>query len=411
MLGFGDTYSLMRHILPVMAIPKRARNPSLSPKTVVCVLFTALFGTVLPGLAEANLHRYILYVGTYSVRGSRGIYAYDFDGKTGVLSPLGLKAKSTNPSFVILSPDGRVLYAVTEVAEYKGQSSGAIQAYQVDAKTGDLKLMSEVASGGAGPCYLAFDKTKSFLLTANYGGGSVAVFPLRAGGKIGEASGFVQHHGSGLNPERQGKPHPHAIETTLDNQFAIAADLGLDQLLVYKFDSNNGRLSPSDPRFAKVHGGSGPRHFAFHPNRQFLYLVNEIDSSVSVFAYDPQGTLVEKQTITALPKGFTGQSDASDIEVDASGSYLYVSNRGADTITVFGIDPEGAMLTLIETVPSSGKTPRFTIDPSGQFMLVGNENSDNVVVFHIDRKSGRLTKISEIAHVISPIGFAFLEAR
>jgi 6-phosphogluconolactonase len=182
----------------------------------------------------------------------------------------------------------------------------------------------------------------------------------------------------------------------------------LDQLLVYKFDPGKGRLSPSDPPFAKVHGGSGPRHFAFHPNRQFLYLVNEIDSSLSVFAYDPQGTLVEKQTITALPKGFTGQSDAADIEVDASGNFLYVSHRGADNISVFGINPETGMLKLVETVTSGGKAPHFAIDPNGNFLFVAKQNSDHAVVFRIDRKSGRLTKFGETDYVVSPFSVAFL---
>jgi 6-phosphogluconolactonase len=348
-------------------------------------------------------------VGSYSVRGSRGIYAYTFDADTGTLFPLGLKAESVNPSFVLLAPDGKALYAVSEVAEYKGQSSGSIRAYRVDAKTGDLQLINEVASGGAGPCYLAFDKSGSFLLAANYGGGSVAAFPILSGGKIGEASGIVEHHGSSSNPERQAKPHPHAIETTFDNRFAIAADLGLDQLLIYKFDTGRGQLLPADSPFAKVHVSSGPRHFAFHPNRHFLYLVNEIDSSVSVFAYHSEGTLAEKQTISALPAGFVGQSDAADIEISPSGNYLYVSNRGAENIGVFGIDTKTGMLMRIETVPSGGRTPHLKITPNGKFLAVANENSDNVVAFRIDEKSGRLKKFAQIEHVASPVSFAFLD--
>jgi 6-phosphogluconolactonase len=380
-------------------------------RVVTGFLLLGSLSSLSPAAAK-KVHRYIAYVGTYQERGSKGIYAYRFDSSSGRLSAMGLQAEASNPAFLRLAPKRHILYSVNEIDNYQRTQSGAVSAYRTDAKTGALTLLNQVSSVGAGPCYLSLDKTGKFLLTANYEGGSVTAIALLPDGELGEASSSVQHHGSSVHPDRQKGPHAHFIETTFDNRFAIVADLGLDQLLVYKFDSSKGSLTPAAPPFAKLRSGSGPRYFAFHPNHRYLYLVNEITSSVTAFSYDAQtGTLQEKQTISSLPKDFKGHSDASEIHIDASGRFVYVSNRGPDTIAVFRIHPTSGTLEMVETVASGGKRPRcFAIDPSGKFLLAANQDSDNVVTFRIDPKSGRLSKLDETGGVISPVSLAFLAA-
>jgi 6-phosphogluconolactonase len=386
------------------------------PKSISVRIVTALFLLVsLSASSSASakkVHKYIVYVGTYQERGSKGIYAYRFDSKSGRLSELGLQAEASNPAYLRLAPEQHVLYSVNEIDNYQEQQSGAISAYRTDAKTAALTLLNQVSSVGAGPCYLSLDKTGKFLLTANYGGGSVTAIELLPDGKLGKATASVQHYGSSVHPDRQKGPHAHFIETTFDNRFAIVADLGLDQLLVYKFDSSKGSLIPAATPFAKLQSGAGPRYFAFHPNHRYLYLVNEITSSVTVFSYNAEtGTLQEKQTISTLPKDFKGHSDASEIHMDTSGRFVYVSNRGPDTIAIFRINPTNGTLEMMETVASGGKRPRcFAIDPSGKFLLAANQDSDNIVTFRIDPKSGRLSKVGETGGVISPVSLAFLEA-
>src|ERR1700724_2166953 len=228
------------------------------------ILLVALSSTLLAAAAPAEHHRkYLFYVGTYTEEGSKskGIYAYRFDADTGEIAELGLAAETTNPSFVALHPNGRFLYAVNEVANYKGPNSGGVSAFSIDHVTGKLTFLNEVPSRGADPCYIIVDKTGRYVLVANYTGGSIAVFPVLEDGKLGEASAFVQHTGHGTNPSRQEGPHAHSIDLSPDNRLAMVDDLGLDELLVYKFDSAKGSLTPSDPPFAKLDPGAGPRHF------------------------------------------------------------------------------------------------------------------------------------------------------
>ena len=263
--------------------------------------------TVIVSAAPAK-GKYLFYVGTYTEEGSKskGIYAYRFDAATGQITPLGLAAETTNPSFVALHPNGRFLYAVNEVGKYQGPNSGGVSAFSIDRATGKLTFLNEVPSRGADPCYITVDKTGKHVLVANYTGGSVAVFPVLEDGKLGEASAFVQHTGKGTNPERQEAPHAHSIDLSPDNRFAMVDDLGLDELLVYKFDSTKGSLVPNDPPFAKLDAGAGPRHFALHPSGKFAYVVTEMHSSVTAFSADlGSGTFHPVQTISTLPKGFT----------------------------------------------------------------------------------------------------------
>jgi 6-phosphogluconolactonase len=357
--------------------------------------------------------KYVVYVGTYTDHGSKGIYAYDFDSVTGRLEARGLQAEAANPSFQVVSANQRFLYSVSEVGDYKGEKSGALLAYQIDSNTSKLTPLNQVATKGAGPCHLSIDKTGKFVLVANYDSGSVVVSPVGVDGRLVEASGFVQHKGAGVDPDRQTGPHAHFIESSADNRFALAADLGLDEILVYQLDSSKGVLSPATPAYAKVKGGSGPRHFVFHPNGRFLYLLNEMASAVTVFSYDAaNGGLQEKQTVSALPKDFSGKSDAAEIQIDAAGKFLYTSNRGSDSVTVFAIAPDSGTLSVVQNISTGGKTPRhFTLDPSGKYLLAANQESNNIVTFTVDRRTGKLTKASEVSNISAPVCLTFVELK
>ena len=380
----------------------------------VVTLLSALFVSTLLSVAAGEAHgTYIFYVGTYTEDGSKskGIYAYRFDSETGQTMPMGLAAETTNPSFVALHPNGRFLYAVNEVGNYKGPNSGGVSTFSIDRATGKLTFMNEVPSRGADPCYITVDKTGKYVLVANYTGGSIAVFPVLPDGKLGEASAFLQHSGHGVNPERQEKAHAHSIDLSPDNRFAMVDDLGLDELFVYKFDSSNGSLTPNDPPFSTLDPGSGPRHFVLGPRGKFAYVISEMKSTVTAFSNDAKtGTLRPMQTVSALPRGFTAQNDDAEIEIHPSGRFLYASNRGSDTITVFAVDPGKGTLTPVEYTSTQGKIPRsFEIDPTGKFLFAENQKSDNIVVFRIDAKSGHLTPTGQVLDVGSPVCLKFLK--
>jgi 6-phosphogluconolactonase len=383
-----------------------------SARTVT--LLVALCSTLLAAAAPAELHRkYLFYVGTYTEEGSKskGIYAYRFDADTGEIAELGLAAETTNPSFVALHPNGRFLYAVNEVGNYRGPDSGGVSAFSIDRATGKLTFLNEVASRGADPCYITVDKTGKYVLVANYTGGSLAVFPVLEDGTLGEASAFIQHSGHGANPKRQEKAHAHSIDLSPDNRLAMVDDLGLDELLVYKFDSSKGSHTPNSPPFVKLDAGAGPRHFALSPSGKFAYVVAEMQSTVTVLSNDSDsGTPHRLQTISTLPKSFTGQNDDAEIQMYPSGKFLYASNRGSDTIAVFAVDSSKGTLTPIEYTPTQGKIPRsFGIDPTGKFLFAENQKSDNVVVFAIDAKTGHLTPTGKVLDVGSPVCVKFLK--
>jgi 6-phosphogluconolactonase len=307
---------------------------------------------------------------------------------------------------------GHFLYAVNEAQKYQGQASGGVSAFAVDPKTGKLTFLNEVASRGADPCYISLDKTGKFVLVANYTGGNVAVFPIHSDGRLGEATGFIQHQGSGPNHDRQEGAHAHWIEVTPDNRYAIVADLGLDELLVYHFNAAKGVLTPNNPPFTKVAPGSGPRHFAFHPNGERAYVIEEMVGAVNTFSYDSKkGALHLLQTVPTLPTSFSGENTTAEVEVHPNGKFVYASNRGRDSIVVYAVDPKAGTLKLVEDVPTQGKTPRnFQIDPTGTRIFVANQGSGNIVVFHINTTTGRLTPEGEPLQVPNPVCIKFVPA-
>jgi 6-phosphogluconolactonase len=272
--------------------------------------------------------------------------------------------------------------------------------------------LNQVPTRGAGPCYVSLDKTGAYVLVANYDSGSIASFPVQGDGSLGTASGFVQHSGFGPNKERQSGPHAHWIGTSPDNRFALAVDLGLDQVIVYGFDAGNGVFTPMLSGFAKVKPGSGPRHLAFHPNGKFAYVISEMASTVTVFSYHAKnGSFSSLQTISTLPADYSAPNDAAEIAVYPSGKFLYASNRGHDSIAIFAIDQKKGTLKSLGQVLTGGKTPRhFAIDPTGAYLLAENEASNNVVVFHIDPASGSLTPTGQTIEVPSPVCITFVAA-
>jgi 6-phosphogluconolactonase len=390
-------------------------NSRYSPRSlryIALLVVTFLFTTLAAFAAEAG--KYLFYVGTYTEEGSKskGIYAYRYDAATGDVTSLGLAAETTNPSFVAPHPNGKFLYAVNEVGNYKGPNSGGVSAFSIDHATGKLTFLNEVASRGADPCYITVDPTGKFVLVANYTGGSVAVFPVLADGKLGEASSFVQHTGHGPNAARQEGPHAHSIDLSPDNRFAMVDDLGLDQVLVYKFDSAKGTLTPNDPPFVKVDAGAGPRHFALHPTGKFAYVISEMGHTVTVFSNDAaNGRLQVLQTIPTMPADFKGRNDDAEIVVHPSGKFVYASNRGDDSIVIYAIDASKGTLVQVGRVPTGGKEPRnFEIDPTGALLFAENQNSNNIVIFRIDQKTGQLTPTGKVLDVASPVCIRFLAA-
>ncbi len=382
---------------------------------IALLLVLPMLVTRARGADRSGGRDFLAYVGTYTGKNSKGIYVFRFDAASGKLTPIGLAAESKSPSYLAIHPNHRFLYAANEGGDFGGQKTGAVSAYSIDRKTGKLTFLNQVSSHGAGPCHVTVDKTAKNVFVANYDGGSIAVLPIGADGKLHEASAAIQHHGSSVNKERQQEPHAHCINTSPDNRFTLVADLGLDEILVYRFDPAKGLLTPNDPPFGKTPPGAGPRHFAFHPNGRWLYVINEIQCTASTFEYDPKrGALRLKDTISTLPAGYkvTNDDSTAEIRVHPSGKFVYGSNRGHDSIAVFAVDSVEGTLTPVEQVLTQGKTPRgFDLDPTGAYLIAANQDSDSLVVFQIDQKTGRLTPTGQKLEAFAPVDVEFVPVK
>ncbi len=353
--------------------------------------------------------KYFVYVGSYTAKTrSKGIYLFEFSPATGKFTPKGLAAATPDPSWVLLHPSGRFLYSVNE----SGKAS-TLTAFSVDSKSGKLTQLNQLPALGEDPCYLSFDKTGKFLFVANYTSGNVAAFPILEDGRLGGHTALQSDQGTlGPNKERQEAPHAHWIEPSAHNHYVYVSDLGLDRVLIYKFDPAKGTLTPGEPAdqfSATLAPGDGPRHVSFAPGGKFMYVLSELQSTITVFSNDGRETYRSIQEISALPKNFTGRNDAAELAILPGGKFLYSSNRGHDSIAVFSIDPAKGTLTQIADVPTGGKEPRhFAIDPTGHFLLAENQNSDTITEFQIDSATGKLSPTAELVHTPSPICMAFL---
>lgn len=379
-------------------------------RTIIALLACALFSPLCAPAEPGNGH-YYMYVGTYTGPASKGIYVFRYDVKGLALFPLGVAAEMPQPSFLAVHPNGRFLYAVSELGN-DGATDGQVYSFAIDPATGKLTFLNKTSSGGGGACHLVVDQTGHTLLVANYGTGSAAAFALGPDGRIGERTALMQFSGSGPNPKRQRGPHAHAVVLSPDNHFLFVPDLGTDQIHILKFDPANGTLKLNEPPYAKVAPGAGPRHFAFAPNGKFAYVVDEMGSTVTAFQYEPAlGALLQLQAISTLSDQFTGINNAAEIQIDSSGKFLYASNRGNDSIAVFSIEKSSGKLVRIQVAGAQGRTPRnFAIDPSGKYMFVANQDSSNIVIFPIDRRNGKLMQSERMLSVPSPVCVVFVPA-
>jgi len=346
-----------------------------------------------------------VYFGTYTGAKSQGIYVSRFDSATGKLSAPELVAETKNPTFLAVSPNGKNLYAVSEMSK-----TGAVSAFAFEGQTGKLKLLNQQFSGGGGPCHVAVDATGKCLLVANYGSGSIAALPIHADGSLGEATTTIQHAGSGANPQRQAGPHAHFIAPSPDNRFTLDCDLGLDKIFINELDAPAAKLTANDPPSATVAPGSGPRHFIFSHDGQFVYVINEMASTITVFRYAAtNAAMTEVQTIATLPKDFSGNNTCAEIALHPNGKFLYGSNRGHDSLAIFAVDQQTGKLTFIEHQATLGRTPRhFAIDPTGRWLLAEHQASDSVVVFALDPNTGKLKPTGQSITIGSPVCAVFV---
>jgi 6-phosphogluconolactonase len=351
----------------------------------------------------------LLYVGTYTGGKSEGIYIYRMNPESGELKHSSTVKGVSNPSFLAIDPERRFLYAANESGEFAGRKGGGVTAFAIDGKTGDLRKLNDRHSPGV-PCHVSVHPSGKFVLAANYGGGNVVIYPVRADGSLGEASDVAQHEGSGADPKRQDGPRAHCLIPDAAGRYVFAPDLGIDKVMIYRVDLEKGKFVPNG--FAAMKAGAGPRHFDFHPSGKFAYVINELNSTLTAFAYDEvNGALTELQTVSTLPPDFSGTSYCADVHVHPSGRFVYGSNRGHDSVVAFAIDQSAGKLELIAHESTRGNWPRnFAINPSGALLLVANQNTDNVVAFHIDQQTGKLTATGQTTEIPSPVCLKFIPA-
>ena len=354
---------------------------------------------------------HFIYIGTYTEtwRGKKhrpeGIIQFQFNPKEVTLEQVGVTRDTLNPGFLAVHPNRRFMYAINELPE------STVSAFAIDPTSGALTLLNLQPTRGAATCYVSCDPAGRWVMVSSYSSGSLAVFPIAADGSLGEMADFVQHQGSGQDPRRQEGPHAHSIRFDPTGRFVLAADLGLDQVKVYRLDAKTGKLMPNDPPALQVAPGAGPRHFDFSPSGRFVYVANELDSTVTACTWDSrQGAMAAFQTLSTLPAGFKGQSSVADIHLTPGGEWLYVSNRGHDSLAVYAVDRHSGQLSARGYVHTGGQVPRnFAIDPSGEFLLAANQNTSNLVLFRLDPAQGSPIPTGVEAAVPSPVCVIFFD--
>ncbi|MEX0775259.1 MAG: lactonase family protein [Phycisphaeraceae bacterium] len=381
----------------------------LSSFLSVFVVAAAVLASAMCCHAADAPTRLRVYIGSASAKEGGRIVLCELDLHTGVLSEPTIAGDKLNPSFLAVHPNRKFLYTFATSGDFDPKTTGGVAAFAIDAATGRLTPLNTRPSHGLGPCHVSVDATGSAVLVANYGGGSAASLPIGADGRLGQAASVLKFEGSSVNKRRQERPHTHSINVDPANRYAFAADLGLDRIFIYKLDTATATLTPNDPPFAAVAPGSGPRHLAFHPTGPFAYVCNELSNDVTAFQYDAaQGTLTTMQTIATLPEPVAGNSTA-EIQVHPSGKFVYVSNRGHDSIAIFTVDPATGKLAAAGHAQTGGKTPRhFGIDPTGQFLLAANQASNDVFVFRIDQTTGALMPTGQSIKVDTPLCVKFV---
>ncbi|HEX4008323.1 MAG TPA: lactonase family protein [Acidobacteriaceae bacterium] len=357
---------------------------------------------VAPAVASAwwsrsgqEAKRRLLFAGTQTVdgSGSKGIYAYRWDPATGELASAGLAAESDNPTFLVVDPDARFLYAANELDSFEGQNGGAVSSFAIDHAGAKLRPINQMRSLGTGTCNVNVDHLGRNLFCANYTGGSATSFYLNSDGQISDPVSHFQYTGHGPNADRQEAPHAHRVTPSPDDRFLLVNDLGLDSIHVYHLDDRNAKLTANDPPQWTAPAGSGPRALRFHPNGRFAYCVCEMASSVMLLDWSAEkGTLKTVQSVNMVPDGYNGPtSTGDDIVIDRSGKFAHATNRGYDRLVSFAIDPRDGKLTVLENRPCGGKTPRhLALDPTERWLLIANQDSDTITVFSRDPKTGKV---------------------
>lgn len=377
------------------------------------VPFIALLVATATVLLPASSDDLLVYIGTYTGAKSKGVYVTRLNVATGALSAPQLAAETPSPSFLAVRTQADFLYAANEVNTFEGKPTGSVSAFAIQKDSGLLTPLNQASSGGPGPAHLSLDRDGRAVLVANYGGGSVAVLPIAPDGTVRGQTSFVQHTGSSVNPDRQREPHAHQIIVDPSNTFAYVADLGLDKVMIYRFDAAKNQLTAASPASASLKPGSGPRHVAISASGRFAYVINELNCTISAFRRDvTSGALTEIQTVSSLPPGVAHDKAFSTAEVALSpaGAFLYGSNRGHDSISVFSVDKTSGKLTYVANTPTQGKTPRgFGIEPGGRYLLAGNQNSDSLVVFKIDPARGTIAPIGVTITVGAPVDVKFVK--
>ncbi|HVU27313.1 MAG TPA: lactonase family protein [Verrucomicrobiae bacterium] len=375
----------------------------------VCAILLIVFPATKADTISSN--KFLVYFGTYTGAKSKGIYVSSFDSASGKLSAPELAVETVNPSFLAISPDRQFLFAVNETEHFKGQLGGGVSAFKMDTQTGKLKFLNQQLSGGANPCHIVTDAAGKFVFVANYGSGNMEVLPVQSDGSLGAPVTLMQHHGSSVNKSRQEGPHAHCVALDADNRVYVC-DLGLDKVMVYHLETS-GELTTNEVPFAQLKPGSGPRHIIFHPDGKYAYVISEMGSTLTAFAYDAKsGALKEIETVSTLPADFHGYSVGAEVAIHPSGKFIYASNRGHNSIAVFAIDEITGRLTLVQHQSTLGKTPRgFAIDPTGRCLIAANQDSDNVVVFHIDESTGKLTETGQSFEVGKPVDVTFVSTK
>ena len=347
---------------------------------------SVLAATMLAHVASAT-DACRVYFGTTAGGDERGIYTALLDTQTGTLGEAVRVSDSVRPGFIVIHPDGKHLYATEATGSAPAEESGVVSAYRIE-EDGMLTDLNTQPSGGVGPCYVSLDPAGKQLLVANYGSGSCAILSILADGTLGKPTAIRRHNGSGPNPERQEAAHTHSFNCDPSGQFALATDLGIDTILVYRL--SNGTIAPNIPSIIHTAPGAGPRHLTFSPDGKFVYACMELNGTVSAYAYEA-GELTEIQTLPTLPDDFDGANLTSEVRLTPDGRFLYVGNRGHESLAIFGVDLETGKLTALGHEPTQGNHPRhFNIDPTGQFLIVANLYSNNAVVFRINQETGQL---------------------
>lgn len=353
-----------------------------------------------------------LLIGTYTTGKSDGIYVYRFNTETGEATAVS-SFKTSNPSFLAVSPDQRFVYAVNENADSTMHTvGGSIAAFGFDKTSGTLSFLNKQYSGGKHPCYVAIDNTGKWVFAGNYTSGSLALLPVLKDGSLDSSSQVIEHHGYGVNSDRQQGPHVHSTVLNPENDHLFVPDLGIDKVMIYAFDAKAGKLREAGTPFVITQPGTGPRHFEFYPNGKFAYLIEEMSGSISVYAHS-KGTLTLLQNISALPGDYNGPVGSADIHVSPDGKFLYASNRGeSNTIAIFRVNPKTGILTPVSHQSTLGRTPRnFNFDPTGNFLLVANQNSDEIVIFRKDKKTGLLTDTGKRIPVSKPVCIKWIKSK